>query len=278
MEQRKEPACLGHHLAGDVETKKTSTGYVLIGHLPDGKKMTYTIQSSYLGVEVTQKLLDELIHDGQTELLLFTQTGGQHDYGCIILSRGGVSIEMEKRYLRGRCPVCGGRVIHTSKGYFCEHYKEGDKHACQFHALGILAHRIITEEEMEDFLVGHPEILDGFRTDDNRPFSGFLELNRRGTLSVCNRICRCPGCGGMIYVRPNGFVCEHYYDQDHPCKTFFYRNYHGVHIQRHVIEELVRYQHTLKPLTFYRDDGRMFPAYLALKIPQNRIQLVEQIA
>ena len=277
MEQRKEPLSLGACHGRKAEIQKTSSGYQLLGLLPDGKKITLSLQTRYLGVEVNEKLLEELCNEGRTHRLLFTQHGGQHDYGCLVLTAGGVTIELERHYLQGRCPVCGGRIIHTSKGYFCEHYGEEGEKECHFHALGILAHRAITEQEMEDFLAGHPEILDGFRKDNNEPFSGFLVLNKDQMLAVSSRICRCPNCGGMLYVRPTGFRCEHYYDADNPCRTFFYRNYKGVQIKRHMLEEIVKNGRTKDAYTFFRDDGRLYPGYLELNKPQTRIQIIEQV-
>lgn len=275
MEQ-KEKTIFSEQPVCDKDMTKTYQGYSCKGVSKEGKAFNFIVHHTYMGVNVTEKLARELVENYRTELLLFSQPGGQHDFGRLVLKDDSVEVEMDKHYLKGRCPVCGGRVIHTSKGYFCENYREGDNNSCQFHALGVLAYRQITEDNIEDFLSGKAEILDGFRSDDNIPFSGYLVLNSKKMLSVNSRICRCPRCGGMLQVGPTSFRCENFNDPEHPCKTRYYRYYGGVRINRKMMEELSRYGHTVEPLILTREDGRRYPACLAFNDLKTRILTLEQ--
>ena len=81
------------------------------------------------------------------------------------IEHGKVEVELESHYLKGRCPICGGRVKKTSRGFACENHV-GHKASCSFYILGIICNRKITDEEVEAFLAGKALTLDGFSSND----------------------------------------------------------------------------------------------------------------
>ena len=275
MEQKKEPFSVAAETGCPVI--KTPAGYRIIEKLPDGSQSEIPVQSTYLGVAVTDDLLQQLKDKGKTQQLLFSQLGGQHNLGRLTTHNGIVSVEMDKLYLNAVCPVCIGRIIHTSKGYCCENHHPGDPHSCPWHMPGVLGNRLILPFEVEDMLNGHPEILDGFRSNANDPYSGYLVLNGQHTVSVNACVGHCPRCGGRMLVGPNGFRCENYNNPDHPCKTRFYRFYGGNRLRLRHWQQLEKYGHTTDDLTGIREDGSLYPMILRFNEDRTLIQKFERI-
>lgn len=55
-------------------------------------------------------------------------------------------METEKKII-GRCPLCGGSVVKTCKGYRCEH-NIGDNPSCVLNINGIIGNRKIDRKSV----------------------------------------------------------------------------------------------------------------------------------
>ena len=55
-------------------------------------------------------------------------------------------METEKKIV-GRCPLCGGNVVKTCKGYRCEN-NIGENPGCCLNINGILGNRKMSDEEL----------------------------------------------------------------------------------------------------------------------------------
>ena len=127
----------------------------------NGRRCGFIIHNRHHGIEFDDCLVRKLITDGYTDEMTMWNVNGQPFQARFIIVNGKVDVEIKSHYLQGRCPVCGGRIVKTGKGYACENSIPQDP-LCGFHVPGILANRKITDSEMEDFLAGSAQVLDGF--------------------------------------------------------------------------------------------------------------------
>ena len=83
-------------------------------------------------------------------------------------------METEKKII-GRCPLCGGSVVKTCKGYRCEH-NIGDNPSCVLNINGIIGNRKMGDGEVAELLEKRRILLDGFATKEGKTFPTVLEL------------------------------------------------------------------------------------------------------
>ena len=174
----------------------------------NGRRCGFIIHNRHHGIEFDDCLVRKLITDGYTDEMTMWNVNGQPFQARFIIVNGKVDVEIKSHYLQGRCPVCGGRIVKTGKGYACENSIPQDP-LCGFHVPGILANRKITDSEMEDFLAGNAQVLDGFSNNEGKVFSSVLTLAEDGKVVLDSRIAVCPVCGGDILVSPEMVeICE----------------------------------------------------------------------
>lgn len=124
-------------------------------------------------------------------------------------------METEKKII-GRCPLCGGSVVKTCKGYRCEH-NIGDNPSCVLNINGIIGNRKMGDGEVAELLEKRRILLDGFATKEGKTFPTVLELADDGAVNMRPVIGKCPHCGGDIRVGSRAFNCSHYGNQEKPC-------------------------------------------------------------
>jgi hypothetical protein len=165
--------------------------------------------------------------------------------------------------MEGRCPICGGRVKKTSKGYACENHV-GPNPTCDFYMMGIICNRKITDEEVERFLSGERLTLDGFSTNDGHMFSSTLQLNEKGSVSLESKITKCPVCGGEIHVGMKAYNCSNYKDKDHPCNFSIWRNISGHEVTVEEARQICEDGQTKEVLELFKEDGTIYYKRLGL--------------
>ena len=99
-------------------------------------------------------------------------------------------METEKKIV-GRCPLCGGNVVKTCKGYRCEN-NIGDNPTCCLNINGILGNRKMSDEEIAELLSARRIMLDGFATKEGKTFPTILELGDDGSVNMQTVIGKCP--------------------------------------------------------------------------------------
>ena len=67
---------------------------------------------------------------------------------------------MEKNII-GRCPLCGGNVVKTCKGYRCEN-NIAEQPTCVLNINCIIGNRKMSDEEIAELLEHRLILLDGF--------------------------------------------------------------------------------------------------------------------
>ena len=238
--------------------------------LPGGGKCGFGIFRMMHGVEISASLVSQLITEGRTEEMRMVNHNGQPFQASFALLGGRGDVLMKCHRLKGRCPVCGGRVLKTSKGYSCE-FHVGKNHLCDFHVTGVIHGRKIHDEEMEALLEGNAEVLDGFTTLDGKVFSSVLCVRDNGEVGLEPRITTCPSCGGNILVSPLAYNCSNFKTPDIFCKFFIWRNIAGHEITAEEMRQVCEEGKTREPLKLFRANGSFSYYYLSLSDDKSKI-------
>ena len=88
----------------------------------------------------------------------------------------------EKKII-GSCPLCGGNVVKTCKGYRCEN-NMGENPSCVLNINAILGNRKMADNEIAELLANRSVLLDGFASKEGKTFPTVLEL----AISICSRL------------------------------------------------------------------------------------------
>lgn len=180
-------------------------------------------------------------------------------------------MDSEKKTI-GRCPLCGGNVIKTCKGYRCEN-NIGDAPTCKLNINGIIGNRKMTDEEVAELLAERHIMLDGFATKENKAFSTVLELADDGSVNMKSIIGKCPRCGGDIRVGQRAFNCSNFTNQESQCTFSIWRNIGGHQLTLIDAKEICEKEMTTEELEMYRDDGSVYRKRLGLS--PDKLQIVK---
>ena len=94
-------------------------------------------------------------------------------------------METEKKII-GRCPLCGGNVVKTCKGYRCEH-NIGGSPSCVLNINAIIGNRKMADAEVAVLLEKRRILLDGFASKEGKTFPTVLELADDGNILAQHR-------------------------------------------------------------------------------------------
>ena len=222
------------------------------------------------GVVLSDDIIKELKDTGASHVMTFKDNKGKQ-YLAHLESRGGeVEVVSDRIYLEHRCPHCGGRVVVTRKGYFCEHCF--DKQApCTFHCNGILSHRFIKPFEVDAYLSGKPVILDGCYNSQGRIFSAVLVENEVYGMSLSSVVGKCPVCGEDVLVSPTAFNCSNHEQIGEPFHFSLWRHIRGHAVTLQELQELLEYGITSNEVLLFDDKGSLVKAYLRLSDDRKKI-------
>ena len=249
---------------------ETALGYCCDGTTKEGRRCQFVIHRQIHGVEITEEICTQLLTCGRTDVMEMKNKCGQPFQARFAIEHGKVEVELESHYLKGRCPICGGRVKKTSRGFACENHV-GHKASCSFYILGIICNRKITDEEVEAFLAGKALTLDGFSSNDGHLFSSTLHLNKQGSVSLESKITKCPVCGGDIHVGPRAYNCSNYKNPEHSCHFNIWRNISGHVVTPEEVKQICEKGQTDNVLELFKDDGTVYYKRLGLNKEHNQI-------
>ena len=83
----------------------------------------------------------------------------------------------------GRCPVCGGNVVKTCKGYRCEN-NTGEDGKCGLFINGVIGNRKMADAEVAELLEKRSILLDGFATKEWKTFPTVLVMAADGSINM----------------------------------------------------------------------------------------------
>ena len=260
---------------GDITA--STFGYCCNGILKNGKKCGFSIRHELRGVKMEESTVKQLLEQGSTDDMEMTNKYGKPYKGHFVIEEGKVCVEQARHFLHGRCPLCGGRILKTAKGYECENScNPRNPKICNYKANGIICNRMITESEMELYLSGKPQrVLDGFITKDGKVFSSILETNiEKQCVSLTAVVGKCPSCGGELRIKERTYKCENHKEKTEQCRFQAWRHISGHEISLLEIEEIGKLGRTKDPVELYRDDGSMYYKHLGLSEDKTHITIL----
>ena len=177
----------------------------------------------------------------------------------------------EKKII-GSCPLCGGNVVKTCKGYRCEN-NMGEHPSCVLKINAILGNRKMNDSEVTELLANRSILLDGFATKEGKTFPTVLELAVDGIINMQGVVGKCPHCGGEIRVGSRAFNCSNYGNQEAPCSFAIWRNIGGHQVTLVEAKELCEKGITSAELEMYREDGAVYRKRLG--VSPDKLQIVK---
>ena len=240
------------------------------GRMADGRKCGFRIFRKIHGVELDATLVSQLITEGSTDEMPMVNHSGQTFMARFVIVGGRVDVRVRAHVLHGRCPVCGGRVLRTSKGYACE-YSLGRKAQCTFHVTGVIHSRFISESEMESFLEGEQQVLDGFTSLDGKVFSSLLVVKDDGIVGLDSKVTICPSCGGNILAGPIAYNCSNFKNPEVNCNFSLWRNIAGHHVSAEEMRQICEEGRTREPLELFQNNGAVYFQRLGLTPDRKKV-------
>lgn len=229
----------------------------------------FHIKRKMRGGNMTDGLVAELIENGNSEVVRCRNKFGEQYLAEFKVRDGKVTVEPDLKYLKRACPHCGGRIIVTSKGYYCENSL--DRHPkCKFHCNGMLSHRFIRPHEIEAYLDGNPVIIDGCFNSQGKIFSAVLTENEQHGLSLTSVVGKCPECGSEVLVSPVAFNCS---SNAHRkiCRFKIWRHIKGYELTLKDLDELLKDGITSHEVTINSKNGMLTQAYLRMTDDRKRV-------
>lgn len=170
----------------------------------------------------------------------------------------------------GSCPLCGGNVVKTSKGYKCEN-NTGESPKCTFFINGLVGNRRMSDQEISLFLQDKEILLDGFATKEGKTFTTILRFSLDGKISMDSTVGKCPNCGGDIRVNSRAYGCANYHHPERPCGFTVWRNVAGHNISLAEIRELLSNGAFSSPVEMFNEEGNKFSKVIALSDDRQKI-------
>ena len=180
-------------------------------------------------------------------------------------------METEKKIM-GRCPLCGGNVVKTCKGYRCEH-NIGEQPSCALNINAIIGNRKMEDSEITRLLEERFLLLDGFASKEGKSFPTVIELADDSAINMHPVIGKCPHCGGDMLVGSRAFNCSNYANQQAPCSFSIWRNIGGHQVTLAEAKEICEKGMTASELEMYREDGTIYRKRLG--ISPDKLQVIK---
>lgn len=159
-----------------------------------------------------------------------------------------------EKLIVGKCPLCGGDVIKTFKGWTCVNAL-AENPTCQFFLFSTIGNRRISDKEASLFLQDKKILLDGFSTKEGKIFTSILSFNPDGTVGMNSQLGKCPKCGGILYVNNRSVSCGNFKNHENPCNFTIWRNTSGHDFSLSQLMEIVLTGATSDVVALYDNKG-----------------------
>lgn len=171
-------------------------------------------------------------------------------------------IGSEKESVLGTCPICGGRVIKSTKGWQCENWKTK---GCGFMIWDNISGKTIPGKSAKQLLeTGTSDFISGFRSKNKTPFSAALTYKQEdGTMDYARLRFSfskeseyvCPDCGHAMEQRDKCIYCP-------SCKKTLWTVVSGKKLSKENIKDLLSGKKTKEIKGFTSKSGKKFSARL----------------
>jgi len=228
----------------------------------------------YHGHTITEEEAKALLEKGETPIINFQNRSGEEFSAQLKIVDGNIKLFFPEKILNNKCPVCGGNIKEVANGYACEHFfNKIEEEKCPVYIGKRICNRPITIEEIENFLGGKKEILDGFTTNGGKTFSSCLNIAQNGQVELKSEVCACPKCGGKIYIGIKGYNCSNYRNPTIKCDFVVWRNIAGRKISPEEVKTLCEKGATDILDGFTTRDGKIFSKQLVIS-ETNKVTMI----
>lgn len=268
---------------GEIET--TPFGYGCSNYKKDGSGCKFAI-GTIAGRDLKEEEVKELLINKKTAVLDgFVSKTKKKFSGAIVLEQNeqgewGMKFDFSQnqpKILEGAfCPVCQSPIEITHYGYSCSKHSENAEN-CYF-SIGKIAGRDLKQEELLELLKnGSTGVLNGFVSKDKKKFRAKLQLatNEDGRKEVRFDFedipaetvegVTCPDCGGVIEVKPFGYGCSNFKQDDPQSCKFLIGTIAGKSLSAANVKELLTTGKTSTIRGFTSKNKKKFDACLKLE-------------
>ncbi len=162
----------------------------------------------------------------------------------------------------GQCPLCGGDVVKTLKGWACVNALEQEP-KCSFSLFSVIGNRRLSDSEAERLLADRKILIDGFANKEGKRFSALVTFKQDGTTELSYTLGVCPKCGGVLYINERVISCGNF-KATPPCNFSVWRNIGGHDLTLAEMEQLIFNGGTQHPLQLFDGKGNMTEQRLVL--------------
>lgn len=205
---------------------KGSIGYSCNYFKSMDDKCTFNIYHTYFDKVITDDIVRELLDKGISPIFSDLHKKDGKPFKASLKIEGNlVKPIFANEVMETPCPVCGGKVEELLSGYACENYSN---HNCALFIPKTICDRTIPPQAVEILLKGQKTpLMDGFKRKDGQDFSSRLELTAELNVSFSNTLCKCPKCGGELYVGKKAYNCSNYKNETIKCDFVIWREISG---------------------------------------------------
>lgn len=225
-------------------------------------KCSFNIYHTYWGKAITEDIAKQLIETGESEVFNDLQRkDGQMFSASLVIQDGKVVPKFANECVSGCCPKCGKKVEILLSGYACEDYKNG----CDFFIPKAIAHREIPIQAIEALLSSkETPFMSGFQKNNGEEFQAKLILREDGTVGFDNTVCKCPKCGGKIFMNKKAYNCSNFRDENIHCNFVIWKEMSGRTITPEDAKTLCEEKETAVLAGFRDKDGNEMQRKLIL--------------
>lgn len=174
----------------------------------------------------------------------------------------------------GNCPSCGGGIIEGKRGYGCSNWREADG-GCRFVVWKEISGKTIPPAMVRTLILnGKAGPLNGFLSEDNKPFSASLVIeNSGGAWQVSlgrndgseTGLGGCPLCGGPVIEGKKGYGCSNWRDADGGCRFVIWKTIAKKKITESMAKTLLKKGVTRELKGFESRAGKKFNTRLKIE-------------
>ena len=232
-------------------------------------KCKFNIYHTYFGKVITEEIALQLLEKGETDVFNDLQKKDGTVFSAkLAIIDGMVKPVFSNKILEHHCPACGGNVEELLTGYACENYNKHDDSGyrkCNLFIPKVIASREIPPQAAEILLQGkETPFMTGFRAKSGDEFTSRLVLQKDLSVSFSNNICKCPKCGGNIYVGKKAYNCSNYRNENIKCDFVIWREMLGRQITIEEAVELIENKETKLLSGFHDKEGNLIERKLIL--------------
>lgn len=232
-----------------------------------------------------------LINGEMTKPKEFTWKNGTKSTTALILQDFKLAFptaEMQREYV-GKCPLCGGRVIAGSKGYYCENWStknEQGNSSCNFTVFGKIGETKVSSKQMGEILSfgeTKKEVTVKWKSGKSLPGKLCIQMYKEGKYGITVKpyekkaLCQCPYCKiGTFYEDRSRYHCDNTPSNGGSCLASVPKTYLEYSISPDDAVKLLNGEHLNNVMLKSKTKNTLYPANLYTEIDEEKGLIIKQ--